>query len=92
MPSKPCISVFTLTVQAKAYIHACGGETDSMILKQNGDVEPHVHMYNQEQQVLRLEFGLRKMLSVVSDPSKPDAEFDSAFEKCRIYSKNMRLR
>jgi 20S proteasome alpha/beta subunit len=81
-----------LTVQAKAYIHACGGETDSMILKQNGDIEPHVHQYNEEQQVLRLEFSLTKMLSVISDPSKPDAEFDSAFEKCRIYSKNMRLR
>lgn len=80
-----------LAIQAKAYVHGCGGETDSVILKLNGMIEPHPNMYNEEQQVLRLEFGLRNMLSVITDPSKPHAECDSAVEKFRAHWKNCRL-
>jgi hypothetical protein len=63
-------------MRAKAYIDGCGGDTDALILRPDGQTWPKSgQTYNAEQQMLFVEQYLRKIVPTLYDKRVSDEEF-----------------
>lgn len=72
-----------LVLKAKTHVEGCGGDTDAMILRPNGHIEPKNlgDTYNAEQQMLRIENEVRRTSTAFFDGRVSDQDFEVALDR-----------